>query len=109
MSATISPDRAAVFAALGDRTRLRLVEILSDGQSRSIQELSSGASISRQAMTKHLHVLERARLVRSARRGREVCFRLEQTELEHARVFLAKVTQQWESALKRLVTHVEGH
>jgi DNA-binding transcriptional ArsR family regulator len=109
MSATTSPDRAAVFAALGDRTRLRLVELLSDGEPRSIQELSSGAAISRQAMTKHLHVLERARLVRSARRGREVHYRLEQAELEHARRFLTKVTEQWENALKRLAAHIEEH
>ncbi len=101
----MSPDR--IFAALGDPTRLRLIEHLSDGQSRSIQELSAGSLISRQAMTKHLRVLEEARLVRSARRGREVRFRIEQSELEHARNFLAKVAGQWEDALARLANHVE--
>ena len=106
MSAITSPDRAAVFAALGDPTRLRLVELLSDGKVRSIQELSFGAPISRQAMTKHLRVLERARLVRSGRSGREVRYRLEQAELHRARDFLAKVATQWESALERLATHV---
>ena len=103
----MSPER--VFAALGDATRLRLVELLSDGQSRSIQELSSGSPISRQAMTKHLRVLEDARLVRSARSGREVRFRLEQAELEHARDFLAKVGAQWEDALARLSNHIGEH
>jgi DNA-binding transcriptional ArsR family regulator len=101
----MSPER--IFAALGDPTRLRLVELLSDGQPRSIQELSSGSPISRQAMTKHLHVLEQAQLVRSARTGREVRFRLEQAELEHARDFLAKVAGQWEDALARLANHVK--
>ena len=98
------PER--IFAALGDPTRLRLVRLLSDGQPRSIQELSAGSPISRQAMTKHLRVLEGARLVHSARSGREVRFRLEQTELEQARNFLAKVAGQWEDALARLKNHV---
>jgi len=99
------PER--IFAALGDPTRLRLVEQLSDGQSRSIQELSATSPISRQAMTKHLRVLEEARLVRSARRGREVRFRIEQAELAHARNFLAKVAGQWDDALGRLADQVE--
>lgn len=102
-----TPDRvAALFAALGDRTRVKLIELLSDGQSRSIQELSSGSPISRQAMTKHLRVLEKARLLRAARTGREVRFRLEESELRSARDFLAKVGAQWESALDRLATHI---
>ena len=99
----MSPER--IFAALGDPTRLKLVEILSDGQSRSIQELTAGSPISRQAMSKHLRVLEQARLVHSSRSGREVRFRLEQAELEHARAFLAKVAGQWEDALSRLANH----
>ena len=101
----MSPER--IFAALGDPRRLHIVELLSDGQSRSIGELSAGAPISRQAMTKHLRVLEQARLVRSTRSGREVRFRLEQAELDHARIFLAKVASQWESALQRLANHLE--
>jgi DNA-binding transcriptional ArsR family regulator len=101
----MSPER--IFAALGDPTRLKLVELLSDGQPRSIQELSAGSPISRQAMTKHLHVLEQARLVNSERRGREVRFRLEQAEFEHAQAFLARVAGQWEDALGRLTSHVE--
>ena len=103
-----TPDRvAALFAALGDRTRVKLIELLSDGQSRSIRELSSGSPISRQAMTKHLRVLEQARLVRAARTGREVRFRLEEAELRSARDFLAKVGAQWEAALDRLASHIE--
>jgi DNA-binding transcriptional ArsR family regulator len=101
------PDRSAVFAALGDSTRLRLVERLADGRERSIHDLSAGSSISRQATTKHLRVLERARLVRSARCGREVRFRLEQQALSEAQAFLDTVAGQWEGALTRLADHVE--
>ena len=54
------PDRAAVFAALGDETRLLLLSRLCGGQHRSIAELTEGTSLMRQAVTKHLRVLERA-------------------------------------------------
>lgn len=107
MSANISPDRAAVFAALGDPTRLELVQRLADGHDRSIQDLSAGSPISRQATTKHLRVLEQAGLVRSMRYGREVRFRLEQAELEGAQAFLGAVARQWRSALGRLAKQVE--
>ena len=107
MSATISPDRASVFAALGDSTRLDLVLRLADGRARSIHDLTAASPISRQAMTKHLRVLEQARLVRSTRYGREVRFQLEQAELEEAQAFLATVAGQWRNALGRLAKHVE--
>jgi DNA-binding transcriptional ArsR family regulator len=100
-------DPADVFAALGDPTRLRLVERLSDGRDRSIHDLSSDAPLSRQAMTKHLKVLERARIVRSTRYGRELRFQLEQAELERARAFLVHVSSQWQDALGRLAEHAE--
>jgi DNA-binding transcriptional ArsR family regulator len=102
----MSASRATIFAALGDPIRLRLVERLADGQARSIHELSSGSPISRQAMTKHLRVLEQARLVNSTRFGREVRFRLEEQALADAHAFLGQVAQQWEAALRRLANHV---
>ena len=62
--------KAPVFAALGDETRLRLVARLCGGEPLSITQLASGARMTRQAVTKHLHVLEGAGLVRGSRRGR---------------------------------------
>jgi DNA-binding transcriptional ArsR family regulator len=103
-----TPDRVAtLFAALGDRRRLTLLESLGDGP-RSIAQLSRGGEISRQAMTKHLRVLKDAGLVRSDRFGREVRFRLEREALAQAQEFLSTVSAQWENALGRLRTHVEG-
>src|SRR5829696_8512625 len=67
-------DPAPVFAALGDRTRLLLLTRLSDGQRRSIAKLSAATRMTRQAVTKHLHVLESAGLVSSVRVGRESQF-----------------------------------
>jgi DNA-binding transcriptional ArsR family regulator len=101
-------DPAKVFAALGDPTRLQLVRRLSDGGAHSIQTLTAGSPISRQAMAKHLRVLEQARLVRSTRYGREVRFRLEQDAIADMQAFLATVGRQWEEALDRLGRHVEG-
>ncbi len=64
-------DRAAVFAALGDETRLLLVARLSHGRPASISQLTEGSKLTRQAITKHLRVLERARIVHGVRAGGE--------------------------------------
>ena len=107
MSRNMSPaDPAAVFSALGDPTRLSIVRRLADGEEGSINELAAAFPISRQALSKHLRVLEQARLVRSQRFGREVRFRLEQEELARARAFLQRVSDQWQSALGRLADHI---
>jgi DNA-binding transcriptional ArsR family regulator len=98
---------SALFAALGDPTRLQLVRRLADGRAHSIGELGRDAAISRQALTKHLRVLERAGAVSSSRFGREVRFRIEQAKLAEAEAFLAKVSKQWEDALARLADHIE--
>ena len=62
---------APIFAALGDETRLAIVAKLSEGEHRSIAQLTEGTRLTRQAVTKHLRVLERAKIVRSVRAGRE--------------------------------------
>ena len=59
--------KAAVFAALGDETRLSLLARLCDGQRYSIAELTEGTKLTRQAVTKHLRVLERVRIVHGTR------------------------------------------
>ena len=65
---------AAAFAALGDETRLSLLSTLAGGAPRSIAQLTEGARMSRQAISKHLRVLEHAGIVRSSRSGRENLF-----------------------------------
>src|SRR5437868_2997416 len=98
---------APVFAALGDETRLSLVAKLSGGSSLSITELTHGASVTRQAITKHLRVLETAGLVRGIRRGRESLYQLSPEPLEEARRALNVISQQWDQALARLKAFVE--
>ncbi|HYL71195.1 MAG TPA: metalloregulator ArsR/SmtB family transcription factor [Steroidobacteraceae bacterium] len=99
---------AAVFAALGDETRLALVAALAAGAPRSIAQLTGGSRITRQAITKHLRVLESAGVVRSARRGRESLFELDPAPLTEMQEYLGRVAEQWDQALARLKSLVES-
>src|SRR4051794_27394588 len=98
---------APVFAALGDETRLALVAKLSEGRPHSIAKLTEGSSLSRQAITKHLRVLENAGLVRSVRSGRESLFELDAQPLLSAKEYLEHVSEKWDDALSRLKAFVE--
>jgi DNA-binding transcriptional ArsR family regulator len=73
----------------------------------SIAGLTAGARVTRQAITKHLRVLEGAGLVRSRRRGRESIWQLEQQRLREARHYLDAISLQWDDALDRLRRLVE--
>jgi DNA-binding transcriptional ArsR family regulator len=98
---------AVLFAALGDKTRLRLVRRLCDDGPMSITRLTAGSRVTRQAISKHLRVMEQAGLVRSTRHGRERVWQLEQRRLEEARRYLAVISEQWDDALGRLRKFVE--
>jgi DNA-binding transcriptional ArsR family regulator len=100
--------RAAVFAALGDQTRLSVLAKLSAGEPQSIARLTEGTRLTRQAVTKHLKVLESAGVVRGSRAGREALFELAPKPLDEARAYLDEVSRQWDDALARLKAHVEG-
>ncbi len=96
-----------VFRALGDHTRWRLVERMARRQPLSITQLVAGTDITRQAVTKHLHVLARAGVACSSRRGREQLWSLDQKQLDQAREYLDRVSRQWDDALARLKSFVE--
>jgi DNA-binding transcriptional ArsR family regulator len=98
---------APLFAALGDETRLWLVSRLCDDGPLSITRLTTGSNVTRQAITKHLRVMEGAGLVRSRRSGRESVWRLEQRRLKGARRYLEMISKQWDDALGRLREFVE--
>ncbi|HUK91882.1 MAG TPA: metalloregulator ArsR/SmtB family transcription factor [Blastocatellia bacterium] len=98
---------APVFAALGDETRLRLVSRLCRDGPMSITRLTAGTDITRQAITKHLKVMEEAGLVRGKRRGRESVWRLERRRIEDACRHLELISKQWDDALDRLRRFVE--
>src|ERR1700733_11480661 len=93
---------APVFAALGDETRLSLLAKLCAGERRSISQLAEGSKVTRQAITKHLRVLENAGMVRSIRQGRESLFEFEPRPIETVRTYLDLVSEQWDQRLARL-------
>src|SRR6185295_18512077 len=93
------PDYAPVFAALGDQTRLSLVTKLAGGQPKSISQLTEGSSLTRQAVTKHLRVLEDVGLVHSTPSGRENLFELDTRPFKDINEYLDFVSGQWDQAL----------
>jgi DNA-binding transcriptional ArsR family regulator len=100
-------DAAQLFSALGDKTRLRIVVRLSREGPLPIMRLAEGAGVSRQAITKHLHALERAGLARSSRAGRECVWELRTNRLAEVQRYLKVISAQWDSALDRLRSLVE--
>ncbi len=100
------PDPAAIFAALGDPTRLKLLDRLGGGE-QSLAALAQSTDISRQGVAKHLAVLEAADLVASHTSGRERRFRLRDGGITSAQDHLARIARGWEDTLARLKAHVE--
>ena len=98
---------APVFAALGDPTRLALIERLGDGLPLSIARLSEGLGLSRQGVTKHLHVLRDAGVVTSSRVGRETRYAIRPDSVERGRDYLSRASAQWDETLERLRKRVE--
>jgi DNA-binding transcriptional ArsR family regulator len=98
---------AHIFAALGDETRLWLVTRLCGGQRYSISQLTHGSKLTRQAITKHLRVLESLGFVHSVRTGRESLFEFDPRPIEAIKEYLGFVSEQWDQALSRLKSFVE--
>jgi DNA-binding transcriptional ArsR family regulator len=98
---------APIFAALGDATRLALVAKLAGGEPHSIAQLTAGSRLTRQAITKHLRVLQDVGLVRCARAGRESRFEFNPRPIQEMRQYLELVSAQWDQSLSRLKAFVE--
>jgi DNA-binding transcriptional ArsR family regulator len=96
----------AVFVALADPTRRRLLERLATGP-RSATGLAARFPLTRQAVVKHLRALVDAGMVRKQRRGREVRYRLETAPLDEASDWLTTLSARWEQRLVKLKHFVE--
>jgi DNA-binding transcriptional ArsR family regulator len=99
--------KAPIFAALGDETRLALVWRLGSLGAQSIARLTAETELTRQAVTKHLRVLEGAGLVKSAREGRETLWELEPRKIDEAKRYLERLGAVWDARLDRLAKIVE--
>lgn len=98
---------APVFAALGDETRLGLVARLSAGDRISITRLTERTGVTRQAVTRHLEVLEDAGVVRGTRRGRERLWEIEPKRIDLARRSLDEISRWWDNKLSALKAKLE--
>lgn len=96
-----------LLIALADPTRRQIVEILSDGQGRSLSEITGHFGISRQAVTKHLSVLNEAGIVASVRRGRDRDNRLQPRGLDPLRDWFNHYSTFWDDRLDALKHQVE--
>ena len=99
---------ALLFAALGDPTRLALLQRLSRGGPASISVLAESFDTTRQGVTKHLHVLAAAGIIDGERRGREHVWAINPRRLDEALRHLQLIARGWDDALARLKAHVEG-
>ena len=98
---------ATVFAALGDPVRLAIIARLCDDGPLATIQLKQGTSLSRQAVTRHLRILEDVGLVRSSRVGRDRSWRIEVQQLVETRTYLDRISAQWDARLERLRAFVE--
>jgi len=99
--------QAPLFAALGDETRLSLLARLCQVTRQSISQLAEGTKLTRQAVTKHLQVLENVGLVKSVRKGRETLFEFDATPIETMTQYLELVSGQWGKKLVDLQSFLE--
>lgn len=99
-------DLSSVFAALGDPTRLAIIQRLAEGEA-SVQELAGPFAISGPAISRHLKVLEQAGLIS---RGRDAQFRpcrLEREKLEEIRDWTKRMRRFWDESFERMDDYLE--
>jgi len=101
------PQLAEIFFALGDQTRLSVLARLRGG-ALTATALADGARVTRQAIVRHLQVLDGAGLVTHERRGREVLYMPDARRLEEACAYLEMISAGWDRAIDSLRDMVEG-
>jgi DNA-binding transcriptional ArsR family regulator len=99
VSATVDDD---LWSAIGDPTRRRMIDLLlADGEATATS-LSDQLPVSRQAVAKHLAVLDRIGLVRGTAAGREHRYSIDAAQLGRAVAQLAAVESAWDGRLRRI-------
>jgi ArsR family transcriptional regulator, cadmium/lead-responsive transcriptional repressor len=95
-------ERDALWAAVADPTRMRVLDALIEQGEATTTGLARGLPVTRQAVAKHLAVLDRAGLVSGRRRGREVRYVVRPERVDDAAEALAQVAARWEKRLHRI-------
>lgn len=95
------PNYSEAFRALGDPTRLAVLERLAGGPA-AVSELARGFDMALPSFTQHLKLLEEAGLVRSEKKGRVRTYRLQPRRLQAAEGWLARQRRLWERRLDQL-------
>ena len=94
-----TPADDALWAAIAEPSRRRVLDLLVRGGEATASSLADNVPFTRQAVIKHLAVLEQAALVNRRREGREVRFRVDANRLDEAARVVARVAQDWERRL----------
>jgi len=98
----------AIFEALADPTRRRILERLWNDGPLSVTEVADPLPISRQAVTRHLDVLEESGLIRSWREGRRRLHEVDPRPLREVEEWLRPYAEEWDRKLERLRRHLGG-
>ncbi len=105
MSTAVDDD---LWSAIGDPTRRRMLDLLLADGPGTATTLSAHLPMTRQAVAKHLVVLDRVGLVRSAPAGREKRYQIDETQLARAVAQLNSVGATWDARLRRIKSLAEA-
>jgi DNA-binding transcriptional ArsR family regulator len=97
-----------LWSAIGDPTRRRMLDLLLVEGEGTATALSSQLPVSRQAVAKHLGVLDRVGLVRATAAGREKRYRVDDVQLARAVAQLSSVGSAWDARLQRIKRMAEA-
>lgn len=100
MTATVVDD--SLWSAIGEPTRRRMLDLLLVGGAGTATSLSEQLPVTRQAVTKHLRVLDQAGLVHGTAAGRERRYQVDQAQLARAVAQLTSVGASWDARLRRV-------
>ena len=99
MTAAVDDD---LWSAVGDPTRRRMLDLLLADGGGTATSLSAQLPVTRQAIAKHLGVLDRAGLVHASPAGRERRYRVDEAQLSRAVAQLSAVGSEWDARLRRI-------
>ena len=104
---SIETSAVELFRALGEPTRLEMVQRLSNGSLHTITSLSKGMHLSRQGVRKHIQILADSKIITLEQKGRNTAVYLDRRALEIGKKFIAKLELDWGKRLERLRNFVE--